>query len=62
MKNILYILQIIVSSFLIFLILIQQKRGGTYLKRRGAEKIVFFLTVFFGTLFVLFALLNLLIQ
>jgi protein translocase SecG subunit len=63
-KEIIYILQILVSSVLIFLILLQ-KRGSAlsseefYPKRRGVEKHIFHLTIVFGILFVVLALVNL---
>lgn len=67
-KQILPILQILVSLFLIVLILIQQKGGGIlgketgfYRTLRGAEKKLFWLTAFLSFLFILFGLLNLLL-
>lgn len=64
MKNIIYIFQILVASILILLILFQ-KRGSAlsseefYPKRRGMEKYIFYLTIFFGVLFIVLALVNL---
>jgi preprotein translocase subunit SecG len=63
-KEILQILQIIVSLILISLILLQ-KRGSalssqeSYFTRRGIEKYVFNLTIFVAVLFILLSILNL---
>jgi len=63
MKNYLPIAQIFVAIFLILGILLQ--RGGAafggefYLTRRGLEKKIFWLTIIFGILFIVLALLNL---
>jgi protein translocase SecG subunit len=66
MKEIISISQIFVSFILIILILIQQRGSAfsfsqPYFKRRGTEKIIFFLTMFFFFLFIILALANLLI-
>ncbi|MBM4177222.1 preprotein translocase subunit SecG [Candidatus Gribaldobacteria bacterium] len=70
MNNILTILQVITSVALIALVLLQ-KRGtalgsafggsesGSYLKRRGMEKMIVILTIVFAIVFALLALLNL---
>jgi len=71
MKEILLISQIIVSIFLIVCILLQQRGaslgsvfgggGGFYVSRRGLEKKIFLATIFFGILFIVLALLNLIL-
>lgn len=71
MKEILLISQIIVSIFLIVFILLQQRgaslgsafggSGGFYVSRRGLEKKIFLATIFFGILFIVLALLNLIL-
>jgi len=60
MKEVIQILQILVSIFLIVLILLQPPRRyvGPYFKRRGFEKIVFYSTIFFAVCFVILAILN----
>lgn len=72
MKNILLIANIIVSIIVIFLILIQGKGAGLgsawggggefFQTRRGIEKLVFRLTIFFILLFFIFSLVNLIIN
>lgn len=72
MKQILSILQIIVPCLLIVCILLQQRgtalgsafggEDGFYLKRRGAEKKIFWSTVALGSLFVLVSIFNLIIR
>ena len=69
MDKVLIIAQIIVSFLLIIFILLQQRgtalgagfggSGDFYSTKRGIQKKLFWLTVVFGGLFVLFALLNL---
>lgn len=69
MQKYLPIAQIIVAIFLIVFILLQQRGqalgsvfgggGEFYATRRGIQKKIFWLTVFFGGLFVVLALLNL---
>ncbi len=65
--------QIIVSLFLIFLILLQERAaglgilaggsGGTpYQTKRGLEKIIFWATIFLGLIFIALAILNLITQ
>ncbi len=66
--NILLITQIIVSGFLVFLILLQQRgqalgstfggSGEFYLKRRGIEKKMFGITIFLAALFIFIAILR----
>jgi preprotein translocase subunit SecG len=67
-EKILSIAQIIVSVFLIFFILLQQRggalgsifgEGGFYTKRRGVEKKIFWATIIFGILFIILAILKL---
>jgi preprotein translocase subunit SecG len=60
MKEVIQILQILVSIFLIVSILLQPPRRyfGPYFKRRGFEKIVFYSTIFFGACFIILAILN----
>jgi preprotein translocase subunit SecG len=63
MKEIIQILQILVSTLLIVSILLQAPKRyiGPYFKRRGVEKIIFYSTIFFAVLFVFLAILNWLI-
>jgi len=60
MKEIIQIFQILVSIFLISSILLQPPRRyfGSYFKRRGVEKILFYSTIFFAVLFIILAILN----
>lgn len=70
MKKILPFAQIIVAIFLIIFILLQERgralgsmfgeSGGLYATRRGIEKKILWATIFFGILFILLAILNLL--
>jgi len=64
------IAQIIISSILIILILLQQRGAGlsgifgneisgTYQTKRGLEKIIFYLTIFFAVLFLGLSILSL---
>ena len=72
MKNFLLIGQLILSSLLIILILLQQRgsalgsafgsEGGFYTTRRGIEKKIFWATIFCGALFIALAIINLLIS
>ncbi len=68
MKQIILISQLIVSLFLVFLILIQQRgslvfsKQEFFLKRRGLEKLIFQLTIFMAFLFVTLNLLNLFVK
>lgn len=71
MKEFLPIAQIIVAIFLITFILLQQRgtalgsafggEGGFYATKRGLQKKIFWLTVVFGILFIVLALLNLIL-
>jgi len=71
MEKFLPIAQIVVAVFLIVFILLQQRgtalgsafggEGGFYATRRGIQKKIFWLTVVFGVLFVVLALLNLIL-
>lgn len=71
MRQILFILQIVVPVLLVLLILLQQRgtalgsafggEGGFYLKRRGIEKKIFWGTVTLAILFLAISLLNLVI-
>jgi len=71
MKEYLPLAQIIVALFLIIFILLQ-RRGtalgsafgggeGFYATRRGIQKKIFWLTIVFGALFIILALLNLIL-
>ncbi|PIZ00770.1 preprotein translocase subunit SecG [bacterium (Candidatus Gribaldobacteria) CG_4_10_14_0_8_um_filter_33_9] len=72
MRQILLILQIIISCLLIVFILLQQRgtalgavfgQGESfYFKKRGIEKIVFVITIILSILFIGVSLLNLLIK
>lgn len=70
MSNLLPISQIIVAILLIGSILLQQRgsslgsafggsSGGFYSTRRGLEKKIFAATIFFGAIFIVLALFNL---
>ena len=71
MRQILFILQIVVSILLILFILLQQRgtalgsafggEGGFYLTKRGIEKKIFWGTVVLAVLFLAISLLNLVI-
>lgn len=73
MASILPIIQIIVAVILVVLILFQQRGtalgsafggeggGGFYSTRRGIQKKLLWLTIIFGALFVILAIINLLI-
>jgi preprotein translocase subunit SecG len=66
-KHYLPFLQLFSSIIFIILILLQQRgttfggSGGFYATRRGIQKNIFFASIFFGILFVVFALLNLIL-
>jgi preprotein translocase subunit SecG len=72
MKNILYIVQIIVSVLLVVVILLQQRGSGlgagfggdgsVYRTKRGAEKIIFRLTIVLAVLFLATALANIFVE
>ena len=69
MKQILTIVQIVVSILLVLLILLQQRgtalgsafggEGGFYLKRRGFEKKIFGATVALAILFIALSIISL---
>lgn len=65
MKKIILILEIFVSLFFVILVLIQQRgslifsKQEFFLKRRGLEKFIFYLTILMAALFVFLAILNL---
>jgi len=69
--KILLIFQIVIPLLLIIFILLQQRGtalgagfgggGEVYLKKRGAEKKIFWATVILGILFIVVSLLNLII-
>ena len=72
MQKIFFILQIVIPILLILFILLQQRgeglgsafggaSGGSYLKRRGLEKKIFWATVVCGILFISISLLKLVI-
>ena len=71
MKEYLPIAQIIASALLIVFILLQQRgttlgspfggEGGFYATLRGFQKKIFWLTIIFGALFLVLALLNLVV-
>jgi protein translocase SecG subunit len=71
MKSYLPFIQIFIAVFLIIFILLQQRgtalgsafgqRESFYATRRGIQKKIFWATIFFGVLFIIFALLNLLL-
>jgi len=71
MKQILLIIEIIVSLTLIFLILIQNSKGGLgsafggggeFRTKRGAEQAIFKTTIILSIIFFLIAIINLLIR
>jgi len=70
MESMLPIIQIVISAILIALVLLQQRgtalgsafggEGGSfYATRRGIQKKIFWATIAFGALFVIFAVINL---
>lgn len=72
LKTILIVLQVAVPIFLMVCILIQQKGtalgsafgsegGATYVKKRGLEKKIFWVSVVLGALFIIVSLFNLLL-
>lgn len=72
MNAFLSIAQIIVAILLIVFILLQQRGtalgstfggegGGFYATRRGIQKKIFWATIVFGALFIIFSLLNLIL-
>lgn len=60
MKNVLTILQIVLSVLLVFLIMVQP-RGNKSFTRRGLEKLLYKLTYIVATLFLVNAVLMLVI-
>lgn len=70
MKQLLLIIQLVSSISLVALILLQSSKGGLsggvggepYRTKRGAEKIVFKLTIGVATLFFIISILNLLLK
>lgn len=72
MKNIFFIVQIVVAVLLIFLILIQAKGvglgrafggGGEFYKsRRGVEKVIFYLTIVLTAIFLITSVATLLVS
>jgi len=70
MKQVLLVIQLISSIALIGLILLQSSKGGLsggiggepYRTKRGAEKIVFKLTILMASLFFVISILNLLLK
>lgn len=71
MNKIFLVLQIIIPCLLIVFILLQQRgtalgsafgqEGGSYFKKRGMEKTIFWTTVILAVLFIGISLLNLVI-
>ena len=71
MQQYLPIAQIVVAAILVVLILLQQRgtalgsafgqEGGFYATRRGIQQKIFWVTIVFGALFIILALLNLLL-
>jgi len=70
MKQVLLIIQLVSSISLVTLILLQSSKGGLsggvggepYRTKRGAEKIVFKLTIGVAALFFIISILNLLLK
>jgi protein translocase SecG subunit len=70
MKQLLLVIQLVSSISLIALILLQSSKGGLsggvggepYRTKRGAEKIVFKLTIGIATLFFIISIFNLLLK
>lgn len=71
MKPVLYLAQVIVAVLLILVIVIQEKGSGIgasfggdfsfYRTKRGAEKLLFYLTIFLSFVFVLLSIAGLII-
>ena len=66
--NVLYIVQIVSSIIIVTLVLLQQQDSGFYANntnarrtRRGTEKLIYNLTVLFGVIFVVTAIINLVV-
>lgn len=71
MKNFLSFIQIFCSLFLIILVLLQTRGGGLspilgaslqYHTKRGVEKLLFYLTIFFAFVFALVSILAIVFQ
>lgn len=72
MKNLIYIIQIVISILLMISILLQQKGSGLgagfggestiYRTKRGAEKFIFKFTIILAVLFLATSLANLFIE
>ncbi|MBT4517044.1 MAG: preprotein translocase subunit SecG [Candidatus Komeilibacteria bacterium] len=72
MKNIIYIIQIVVSILLMITVLMQQKGSGlgagfggensVYRTKRGAEKFIFRFTILLAVLFLATSLANLFVE
>lgn len=68
MEKVLQILQLVIAVFLIAVILIQSRgaglggvfggEGGVYRTKRGAEKIIFILTIILAALFIVISIFN----
>lgn len=72
MKSVVYLIQIVLGILLILVIIIQQKGGGGlgsafgadmgfYRSKRGAEKLLFYITIILSAAFIISALVGLLI-
>lgn len=70
MKTTLFVIQILFGVALISLILLQNSKGGlsndaalgTYRSKRGAEKIIFAITIGTSIIFLIIAIMNVLIN
>lgn len=72
MKPVVYLIQIIVAVLLILVIVIQEKGSGIgasfggdfsfYRTKRGAEKLLFYFTIFLSVAFVLLSIVGLIIK
>lgn len=72
MKPIVYLVQIVVAILLILIIVIQEKGSGIgasfggdfsfYRTKRGAEKLLFYITIFLSFAFILLSLVGLIIK
>ncbi len=71
MNKTLLIIQIVLAALLMVAILLQHRgtslggafggEGAVYRSRRGAEKLLYYLTVILAILFVVFAMINMLV-